>query len=78
MFKQMLRSQTKISKSHSQKKVSVMLEEIELFVTIAELYYFSVCSLQNFKSCRDLELLVLMIKTDLALTDLERTDCSWN
>ena len=55
-----------------------MLEEIELFVTIEELYYFSVCPLQNFKSCADLELLVLMIKTDLALTDLERTDCSWN
>ena len=72
MFKQMLRSQTKISKSHSQK----MLEEIELFVTIDELYYFSVC--KTSKAAGDLEMLILMINSDLAVTDLKRSDCSWN
>ena len=53
-----------------------MLEEIELFVTIEELYYFSVC--KTSKAAGDLEMLILMINSDLAVTDLKRSDCSWN
>ena len=53
-----------------------MLEEIELFVTIEELHYFSVC--KTSKAPADLEMLILMINSDLAVTDLKRSDCSWN